>query len=135
MWTIRTRNHFSSLRIIHKQPELDSDAVTMDDVKPSKGLKVKVSATREAIFGEDGVEVKKVTAPPAKKALGTMTGRTLVGYAEVEMEALDGGKHWYPVDQLATEKGEKIVEEEIQVEIKEDSSEESSEEASEEEEE
>jgi hypothetical protein len=119
------------LRIIHKQPELDSDAVTMD-VKPSKGLKVKVSAAREAIFGEDGVEVKKVTTPSGKKALGTMTGRTLVGYAEVEMETLDGGKHWYPVDQLATEKGEKVVEEEIPVEIPAEEKEESSEEEEEE---
>jgi hypothetical protein len=94
------------------------------DVKPSKGLKVKVSAVREAVFGEDGVEVKKVTVPTGKKSAGTMTGRTLIGYAEVEMEALDAGKHWYPVDQLTTEGGERIVEEEIQVEIKEDASEE-----------
>ena len=57
-----------------------------------------------------------------------MTGRTLVGYVEVEMELLDGLKHWYPVDQLATENGEKIVEEEIPIEIKEDSSEEAEEE-------
>ena len=68
--TTRTMQTFLGLRIIHKQPELDSDAVTMD-VKPSKGLKVKVSAAREAIFGEDGVEVKKVTVPSGKKALGT----------------------------------------------------------------
>lgn len=110
---------------------MDSDAVTMD-VKPSKGLKVKVSAAREAVFGEDGVEVKKVTVPSGKKALGTMTGRTLVGYAEVEMETLDGGKHWYPVDQLTTEKGEKVVEEEIPVEIPAETKEESSEEEEEE---
>ena len=97
------------------------------DVKPSKGLKVKVSAVREAVFGEDGVEVKKAAVPPGKKAAGTMTGRTLVGYAEVEMEALDGGKHWYPVEQITTEKDEKIVEEEIPIEIKEDSSEEAEE--------
>ncbi|MDA4134600.1 MAG: hypothetical protein OK441_03420 [Thaumarchaeota archaeon] len=98
------------------------------DVKPSKGLKVKVSAVREAVFGEDGVEVKKATVPTGKKATGTMTGRTLVGFAEVEMEALDGSKHWYPVEQLTTEKGEKLVEEEIAVEIKEDSSEDADEE-------
>jgi hypothetical protein len=110
----------SSLNLILTQSPMD--------VKPSKGLKVKVSAAREAIFGEDGVEVKKVTVPSGKKALGTLTGRTLVGYAEVEMETLDGGKHWYPVDQLTTEKGEKVVEEEIQVEIKEESSEEEEEE-------
>ena len=57
-----------------------------------------------------------------------MTGRTLVGFAEVEMDALNGSKHWYPVEQLTTEKGEKIVEEEIVVEIKEDSSEDADEE-------
>jgi hypothetical protein len=44
------------------------------------------------------------------------------------MDALDGSKHWYPVEQLTTEKGEKIVEEEIAVEIKEDSSEDADEE-------
>jgi len=98
------------------------------DVKPSKGLKVKVSAVREAVFGEDGVEVKKAAVPAGKKAAGTMTGRTLVGYAEVEMESLDGSKHWYPVEQLTTEKGEIIVEEEIAVEIKDDSTEEAEEE-------
>jgi hypothetical protein len=90
------------------------------DVKPSKGLKVKVNATREAVFGEDGVEVKRVAALAGKKAAGTLTGRTLVGYAEAEMEALEGGKHWYPIDQLETEKGEKLVEEEIAVEISEE---------------
>jgi hypothetical protein len=98
------------------------------DVKPSKGLKVKVNAVREAVFGEDGVEVKKAAIPTGKMAAGTMTGRTLVGFAEVEMDALDGGKHWYPVEQLTTEKGEKIVEEEIAVEIKEDTSEDADEE-------
>jgi hypothetical protein len=87
------------------------------DVKPSTGLRVKVSASREAVFGEDGVEVKKVAAT-ASKATGTLTGRTLVGYAEVEMESLAGSKHWYPVDQLTTEKGDRLVEEEIPVEIK-----------------
>ena len=44
------------------------------DVKPSKGLKVKVNAVREAVFGEDGVEVKKAAIPTGKKAAGTMTG-------------------------------------------------------------
>jgi hypothetical protein len=90
------------------------------EVKPTKGLKVKVSAAREAVFGEDGVEVKKVKAPSGKEAAGVLTGRTLVGYAEVEMAALDGKPHWYPVDQLVTDKGEKVVEEEIVVEIPQD---------------
>jgi hypothetical protein len=94
------------------------------DVKPSKGLKVKVNAAREAVFGEDGVEVKKVKPQAGKKATGTMTGRTLVGYAEVETDGPESSKHWYPVEQLTTEKGDTIVEEEIVVEIKDDSSEE-----------
>lgn len=98
------------------------------DVKPVKGLKVKISASREAIFGEEGVEVKKVASPSGKPAAGTLTGRTLVGYAEVEMEGLDGKSHWYPVDQMVTENDEKVVEEEIVVEVPEDSEEEEGEE-------
>ncbi|MDA4121728.1 MAG: hypothetical protein OK456_00955 [Thaumarchaeota archaeon] len=87
------------------------------DVKPSSGLKVKVKATREAVFGEEGVEVRPISAPPAKVASGVMSGRTLVGFAEIEMTGLDGKKHWYPVDQLTTEDGDKIVEEELAIEI------------------
>jgi hypothetical protein len=87
------------------------------DVKPSKGLKVKISATREAVFGEEGVEVKKISG---KTSGGTLTGRTLVGYAEAEMKDLDGKNHWYPVDQMITEAGEKVVEEEIVIEVPED---------------
>jgi hypothetical protein len=94
------------------------------DVKPSKGLKVKINAAREAVFGEDGVEVKKISSPSGKAASGTLTGRTLVGYAEVEMTALDGKSHWYPVEQMLTDKGEKVVEEEIAVEVPADSDEE-----------
>ena len=92
------------------------------DTKPSKGLRVKVNAAREAVFGEDGVEVRKVAAPAGKKAMGTMTGRTLVGYAEVEMQELDGSKHWYPVEHLETEGGDKVVEEEIVIEVGEEGS-------------
>jgi hypothetical protein len=91
------------------------------EVKPTKGLKVKINAAREAIFGEDGVEVKKISSPSGKAAAGTLTGRALVGYAEVEMTALDGKSHWYPVDQMLTDKGEKIIEEEIAVEVPQDS--------------
>lgn len=87
------------------------------DVKPSSGLKVKVKATREAVFGEEGVEVKSISVPPAKAASGVMSGRTLVGFAEIEMTGLDGKKHWYPVDQLTTEDGDKVVEEELAIEI------------------
>ena len=96
------------------------------DVKPTNGLKVKVKATREAVFGEDGVEVKKVATPVGKGAAGVLTGRTRVGFAEVEMEALDGQKHWYPVDQMTTEKGENLVEEEIPIEEPSEDSEDSS---------
>lgn len=94
------------------------------EVKPAKGVKVKVSAAREAVFGEDGVEVKKVKSPSGSAASGVMTGRTLVGFAEVEMASLDGKPHWYPVDELLTEKGERVIEEEIPIEIPPDSEEE-----------
>ena len=94
------------------------------DLKPSEGLKVKVNAVREAIFGEDGVEVKRIGQMNEKVKAGVMTGRTIAGYSEVEMSTLDGKKHWYPIDQLVGEKGEKIVEEEIKIEIEQDSDEE-----------
>jgi hypothetical protein len=86
------------------------------DVRPAKDLKVICDPSREAIFGEDGVEVKKATLPPGKKRAGVLTGRTLAGFTEVEMGGLDGNKHWYPTDQLLTEKGEKVVEEEVAIE-------------------
>jgi hypothetical protein len=86
------------------------------DAKPSSGLKVRVKATREAVFGEDGVEVRSIATPSGSVASGVMTGRTLVGFTEVEMAGLDGKKHWYPVDQLTTEKGDRIVEEELPIE-------------------
>ncbi len=96
------------------------------DVKPTKGLKVKINASREAVFGEEGVEVKKISADKATN--GMLTGRTLVGYAEVEVVGLDGKSHWYPVDQMLTEKGDKVVEEEIVIDVPEDSDSESEEE-------
>ncbi len=86
------------------------------DVKPSKGLKVDVNASKEAVFGEDGVEVKKASLPSGKQRSGVLTGRTLAGFAEVEMETLDGKKHWYPTEDMLTEQGDKVVEEEIVVE-------------------
>lgn len=92
------------------------------DVKPSAGVKVKVSATREAVFGEDGVEVKTVSAPSGGASSGVLTGRTLVGFTEVEMAGLDGKKHWYPVEQMMTDKGERVVEEEVPVEMPSDDS-------------
>jgi hypothetical protein len=86
------------------------------EIRPTKGLKVSCNPTREAIFGEDGVEVKKTSIPSVKNRPGMLTGRTLAGFAEVEMGELDGKKHWYPTDQMLTEKGEKVVEEEIAIE-------------------
>ena len=86
------------------------------DVRPAQGLKVSCNPSKEAIFGEDGVEVAKASIPSPKHRLGVLTGRTLAGFAEVEMTALDGKKHWYPTEDLRTEKGEKVVEEEIVIE-------------------
>jgi hypothetical protein len=87
------------------------------DVRPAKGLKVNCNPSREAVFGEDGVEVKKASIPSVKNRAGILTGRTLAGFAEVDMTALDGSKHWYPTEELLTEKGEKVVEEEIVIEV------------------
>ncbi len=86
-------------------------------------MNVRVSASREAIFGEEGVEVRKVAPQEFENGVGLLTGRTLIGYCEVEMPSLDGGKHWYPVDQLRGEKGETIKEEEIPIDLQEASSE------------
>lgn len=86
------------------------------EVRPAKGLKVNCNPTKEAIFGEDGVEVKKASVPAGKNRLGVLTGRTLAGFAEVEMTGLDGKKHWYPTDEMLSDTGEKVVEEEIVIE-------------------
>jgi hypothetical protein len=86
------------------------------EVRPAKGVKVNCNPTREAIFGEDGVEVKKASIPAGKHRLGVLTGRTLAGFGEVEMTELDKEKHWYPTDEMLTDKGEKVVEEEIVIE-------------------
>jgi hypothetical protein len=95
------------------------------EVKPSKGIIVNCNPTREAIFGEDGVEMKKASLPVGKSRLGVMTGRTLAGFAEVEMESLDGKKHWYSTEEMLTDNGDKIVEEEIVIEEPSDDGEES----------
>ncbi|MDG6954788.1 MAG: hypothetical protein JRN33_07405 [Nitrososphaerota archaeon] len=89
------------------------------ELKPSKGLKVNVNAQREAIFGDESVNVQNVTIGNGTRA-GVMTGRALVGFCEVEMKKLDGRNHWYPIEDLTGENGEKIVEEEIPVELDED---------------
>lgn len=79
-------------------------------LNPSKGLKVKVKASREAVFGEEGVSVSKLPDKNGERP-GVMTGMTLAGFAEIEMPGLDGKKHWYPVEELSGENGEQIVEE------------------------
>lgn len=89
------------------------------ELKPTKGLKVKVKAQREAIFGDESVSVQRITLNDGARQ-GVMTGRTLVGFCEVAMAKLDGGNHWYPIEDLTGEKGEKIVEEEIPIELEED---------------
>ncbi len=89
------------------------------ELKPSKGLRVHVSAQREAIFGDESVSVQKVSLSEGASD-GVMTGRTLVGFCEVEMQRLDGRNHWYPIDDLAGENGERIVEEEIPIELDEE---------------
>ena len=94
------------------------------EVKPAKGLKVHVHASREAVFGEEGVGIEKVSFKSENTTLGTLTGMTLAGFCEVEMPDLDGKKHWYPIESLKGENGEKLVEEEVEIgaEEKEDDS-------------
>jgi hypothetical protein len=98
------------------------------ELKPSKGLKVKVSARREAVFGDESVAVSKISMPNDGSSLGVLTGSTLAGYGEVEMPALDGKKHWYPLEELKGEHGEAIVEDEIPLEEGTDGEEDDSEE-------
>lgn len=86
------------------------------ELKPTKGLLVKVNAHREAIFGDESVNVRTVSLGDGDRA-GVLTGRTLIGFAEVEMKKLDGQNHWYPIDDIVGKDGEKLVEEEIQVEM------------------
>lgn len=92
------------------------------ELKPSKGVKVSVNAQREAVFGDESVAVRRVSLPNDGRRHGVLTGVALAGYCEVEMPALDGMRHWYPVDDLKGENGERIVEEEIAVEEEEDDS-------------
>lgn len=89
------------------------------ELKPSKGLKVKVDAQREAVFGDESVSVQGITINDGAR-VGVMTGRTLVGFCEVEMQKLDGRNHWYPIEDLTGEHGEKLVEEEMSIELDED---------------
>ena len=90
------------------------------EVKPSKGIRVFVNAQREAVFGDESVAIRKVSLPDDGSRKGVLTGTTLAGFCEVEMPALDGKRHWYPVDDLSGENGERIVEEEIQIDEIED---------------
>lgn len=86
------------------------------ELKPSKGLRVKVNARREAVFGDESVNVQSIALNDGARE-GLMTGRTIVGFCEVEMPRLDGHNHWYPIEDLTGEHGEKLVEEEIPVEL------------------
>jgi hypothetical protein len=86
------------------------------ELKPSKGLKVHVNAQREAIFGDESVTVQKANINNGKN-MGVMTGHVLAGFCEVEMLALDGRKHWYPIEDLNGEHGEKVVEEQIPIDL------------------
>ncbi len=79
-----------------------------------------MNASREAVFGEESVEIKKITFKDEKSRTGSMTGVALAGYCEVEMSNMDGKKHWYPIDDLVGENGETIVEEEIKIDVEED---------------
>ena len=90
------------------------------ELKPVKGLKVRVYASREAVFGEEGVGIEKVSFDSEKTSFGTLTGMTLAGFCEVEMPDLDGKKHWYPIESLNGENGEKLVEEEIEIQAEEE---------------
>ncbi len=90
------------------------------ELKPVKGLKVRVNADREAVFGEEGVEIKRVSFKGEKSSIGELTGTTLAGFCEVEMPGLDEKKHWYPIDGLEGEHGEKIVEDEIVIDAEEE---------------
>jgi len=87
------------------------------ELKPSKGIKVLVHAQREAIFGDESVSIQKISLNDNNRA-GVLTGKTLVGYCEVDMQ--NGGKHWYPIGDLAGEHGEKFVEEEIPIDLDEE---------------
>ena len=89
------------------------------DLKPAKGIKVKVNAQREAIFGDESVNVQNVAINDGARS-GVMTGRALVGFCEVEMPKLDGHNHWYPIEALTGEQGEKIGEEELPLELEAD---------------
>jgi hypothetical protein len=89
------------------------------ELKPAKGIKVKVGTKREAIFGDEALTVQRISIPEANAA-GVMTGATLAGYCEVAMPSLDGKKHWYPISDLVGENGETIVEEEIPIDLTDD---------------
>lgn len=89
------------------------------EVKPTKGLKVSVNAHREVVFGDESINVQTIKLGDGDRT-GVLTGRTLIGFAEVEMQKLDGHNHWYPIDDIVGENGEKLVEEEIQVEVEDD---------------
>lgn len=83
---------------------------------PEKGLKVIVRANREAVFGEDEVKIKKVDLTKTNVS-GILTGNVIAGYCEVDTSSYDGKKHWYPIDQLYTESGEQLEEEDMEFDL------------------
>jgi hypothetical protein len=97
------------------------------ELRPSKGVKVVVNAQREAVFGDESVSVQEITLNDANRS-GVMTGVILAGFCEIEMKDLDGRRHWYPIEDLSGEKGEKIVEEEVPLVEAEDDAQETDEE-------
>jgi hypothetical protein len=86
------------------------------ELKPAKGLRVVVNARREAVFGDESVSVHKTAIGEGGRE-GIMTGSVLAGFCEIDMPRLDGCRHWYPVEDLVGEHGERIVEEEVPVEL------------------
>jgi len=92
------------------------------DLKPTKGLTVRVEANREAIFGEEGVDVERVSFLSDSSRVGVLTGLTLAGFCQVKMPGLDGKYHWYPIDGLNGESGEKIIEDRVEIVVEEDDS-------------
>jgi len=117
-----TLSEFPLSILAFKRPEIRME------LKPAKGLKVRVRASREAVFGEEGVGIQKVSFGSEKNTLGTLTGMTLAGFCEVEMPDFDGKKHWYPIESLTGENGEKLVEEVIEIQAEEEEEDDSAEE-------
>src|SRR5256712_14207249 len=64
-------------------------AVIRMELKPAKGLKVRVHASREAVFGEEGVGIEKVSFQNKMSTIGSLTCMKLEGFREMEMRVPD----------------------------------------------